>query len=241
MGGDRGWRRALHRWQPPVPHHPAQHRPADPAVQQPRLRPHQGPVLADLPARHEEQVDAAGLHRPSGRSDPLRPRRRRDLRGAHGGRGCEASAGDAASRPRPQGHGVRRDPAELSGLQRRGVERGRGQEEPRRSHPRAASRASPSSTGRARSDSGIRFEHGRPQVVPLPPGADPVAAGVTVHDERTRLPGLRLSAGHPRPPAVPDPDRRAPLRRAADLRGAAAGPGGRGAAAARPRRSAPRC
>ncbi len=32
---------------------------------------------------------------------------------------------------------------------------------------------------------GIRFEHGRPHVVPLPRGTDPVAAGVTVHDERT--------------------------------------------------------
>ena len=30
---------------------------------------------------------------------------------------------------------------------------------------------------------GIRFEHGRPTLVPLPPGTDPIAAGVTVHNE----------------------------------------------------------
>ena len=30
---------------------------------------------------------------------------------------------------------------------------------------------------------GIRFEHGRPMLVPLPPGTDPLAAGVTVHNE----------------------------------------------------------
>ena len=32
---------------------------------------------------------------------------------------------------------------------------------------------------------GIRFEHGRPRLVALAPGTDPIEAGVTVHDERT--------------------------------------------------------
>lgn len=32
---------------------------------------------------------------------------------------------------------------------------------------------------------GIRSEHGRPRLIALPPGVDPVEAGVTVHDERS--------------------------------------------------------
>ena len=39
--------------------------------------------------------------------------------------------------------------------------------------------------GDEESRQGIRFEHGRPHLVALPPGSDPVEAGVTVHDERT--------------------------------------------------------
>jgi len=30
---------------------------------------------------------------------------------------------------------------------------------------------------------GIRFEHGRPHAVPVPPGSDPQALGITIHDE----------------------------------------------------------
>jgi 2-oxoglutarate ferredoxin oxidoreductase subunit beta len=62
---------------------------------------------------------------------------------------------------------------------------------------------------------GIRFEHGRPRLVQLPPGTDPIAAGVTVHNEasdsvayayllatlaRPRFPmpiGVFLSVGRP--------------------------------------------
>ena len=39
--------------------------------------------------------------------------------------------------------------------------------------------------GEGDSRQGIRFEHGRPRLVPLAPGTDPIEAGVTVHDERT--------------------------------------------------------
>jgi 2-oxoglutarate ferredoxin oxidoreductase subunit beta len=42
--------------------------------------------------------------------------------------------------------------------------------------------------GEGESRQGIRSEHGRPRLVPLPPGVDPVEAGVTVHDERSDSP-----------------------------------------------------
>ena len=51
VGRDGRRRRALDRRQPPAAHDPPQRRPPDPAVQQPRLRPHQGPVLADVARR----------------------------------------------------------------------------------------------------------------------------------------------------------------------------------------------
>ena len=77
VGGDRRRRRAVDRRQPPDPRAAPQRRPEHPAVQQPDLRPHQGPVLADLRARQGDQVDAARLGRPSLRPDRAGARRRR--------------------------------------------------------------------------------------------------------------------------------------------------------------------
>ena len=78
LGGHRRRRRAVDRRQPPDPRAAPQRRPQDPAVQQPHLRPHQGPVLADLGARQEDQVDAPRLGRPPVQPDRARARRRRD-------------------------------------------------------------------------------------------------------------------------------------------------------------------
>ena len=52
----------------------------DPAVQQPDLRPDQGPVLADPRARQEDQAHAGGLDRQSAPPAVARHRRRGDLR-----------------------------------------------------------------------------------------------------------------------------------------------------------------
>ena len=82
LGRHRRRRRPLDRRQPPHPRAAPQRQPHDPVVQQPDLRPDQGPVLAHLRGRQGHQVDADGLGRP-----PLQPgvagaRGRGDLRGA---------------------------------------------------------------------------------------------------------------------------------------------------------------
>ena len=61
VGGHRRRRRAVHRRQPPDPRAAPQREPEDPAVQQPDLRPDQGPVLPHLRGRQDHQVDADGL------------------------------------------------------------------------------------------------------------------------------------------------------------------------------------
>ena len=96
LGGHRRRRRAVHRRQPPDPRAAPQRRPEDPAVQQPDLRPDQGPVLADLRARQDHQVDADGLA-----GHPVQPgvagaRRRGDLRRPHAGLRPQAPAVGAA-------------------------------------------------------------------------------------------------------------------------------------------------
>ena len=144
LGRDGRRRRALDRRQPPAARGPAQSRSPDPALQQPRLRADQGPVLADLAHGHEDEVDARRRDRPPDRPDRLRARRRRHLRGAHHRRRRAAPAGDAAARARAPRDRLRRDPPELPGLQRRRVDRGRGPQDPRRgrahAHRRPAAR-----------------------------------------------------------------------------------------------------
>ncbi|MEB2345638.1 MAG: 2-oxoacid:ferredoxin oxidoreductase subunit beta [Deltaproteobacteria bacterium] len=52
---------------------------------------------------------------------------------------------------------------------------------------------------------GIRIEHGVPHVVELADDADPVAAGVTVHDERVERPAYAFSLASLTPPDFPTP------------------------------------
>ena len=68
LGRDGRRRRALDRRQPPDPRAAPQRQPQDPALQQPDLRPDEGPVLADERAGQGDEVDAVRLARP-----PLRP------------------------------------------------------------------------------------------------------------------------------------------------------------------------
>lgn len=52
---------------------------------------------------------------------------------------------------------------------------------------------------------GIRFEHGVPHLIELPEGTDPVAAGVTVHDERVERPAYAFALASLTPPTFPMP------------------------------------
>ena len=112
-------RRAVDRRQPPDPRAAPQRQPHDPAVQQPDLRPDQGPVLADVRGRQGHQVHAVRLARPPVQPDHRRARRRGHLRRPHPRHGPQAHDGDVPPGPRPPGRGVRRDLPELQRLQRR--------------------------------------------------------------------------------------------------------------------------
>ena len=85
VGGHRRRRRAVHRRQSPHPCAAPQREPEDPAVQQPDLRPDQGPVLPHLRARQGHQVDADGLARRAVQPGVAGARRRGDLRGPDAG------------------------------------------------------------------------------------------------------------------------------------------------------------
>ena len=63
--GHRRRRRPVDRRQPHAARAAPQRERDDPALQQPDLRPHQGPVLADERARQGDEVDADGLGRPA--------------------------------------------------------------------------------------------------------------------------------------------------------------------------------
>jgi 2-oxoglutarate ferredoxin oxidoreductase subunit beta len=52
---------------------------------------------------------------------------------------------------------------------------------------------------------GIRFEHGVPNLIELADDQDPIAAGVTVHDERVERPAYAFALASLTPPAFPTP------------------------------------
>ena len=131
VGRHRRRRRALDRRKPPHPRAAPQREPEDPPLQQPHLRAHEGPVLADVRAREGHEVDAARIARPSVQPALGRDRRRgvvRRARDRHRQEGPHGRARRGGAAPRV---GVRRDPPELQHLQRRRVRRrARGQGEP---------------------------------------------------------------------------------------------------------------
>ena len=82
LGRHRRRRLALDRRQPPDPRAAPQRAGQDPAVQQPDLRAHQGPGVADLGARQDHQVDAVRRRRPPVQPGRAGARRRGDVRRA---------------------------------------------------------------------------------------------------------------------------------------------------------------
>jgi len=52
---------------------------------------------------------------------------------------------------------------------------------------------------------GIRIEHGTPEVIELGDDADPIAAGITVHDENHESPAYAMALSTLAPPAFPIP------------------------------------
>ena len=128
LGHHRRRRRPLDRWQPPDPRAAPQREHDDPALQQPDLRAHQGPVLADERGREGHEELAVRLARPPVQPDLGRARRGGDLRRPHPRHGPQAHAGGLPARPRAPGCRVRRDLPELQRLQRRRV---RAHHEPR--------------------------------------------------------------------------------------------------------------
>ena len=83
VGHHRRRRRPVDRRQPPDARHPPQPRHQHHPVQQPHLRPDQGPVLAHLAARQEDQEHADGRDRQPAPSALDRHRLRGDLRRPH--------------------------------------------------------------------------------------------------------------------------------------------------------------
>ena len=139
LGRHRRRRRAVDRRQPPDPRAAPQRQPDDPAVQQPDLRPDQGPVLPHLGARQGHQVDADGLGRPPVQPGVAGARRRGDVRGPHHRLRPQAPHRGARRRRRPPRHVARRDLPELPDLQRRRLRRDQGRPTPR---PTRSSRSS---------------------------------------------------------------------------------------------------
>ena len=92
-------------------------------VQQPDLRPDQGPGEPDLGVRQAHEVDADGLGRHADHAADHRPRGRGVVRGPLGRHPHRAPPGDARAGRPAQGLVVRRGPPELQHLQRRGVAR----------------------------------------------------------------------------------------------------------------------
>ena len=93
----------LDRRQPPHPRAAPQRQPQDPALQQPDLRAHEGPVLADLRARQGDEVDADGVAGSAVQPAVDRDRRRGDLRRARDRHRQEGADRGAARRGRAQG------------------------------------------------------------------------------------------------------------------------------------------
>ena len=127
LGRDRRRRRPVHRRQPPDPRDAPQRQPDDPAVQQPDLRPDEGPVLPHVGARQDHQVDADGLGRHAVQPDLAGPGRRGHVRGPHPRLRPRPPHRGAAGRCRAPRHGAGRDLPELPDLQRRRLRRAEGQ------------------------------------------------------------------------------------------------------------------
>ena len=146
VGHRRRRRHALDRRQPPDPRAAPQREPEDHHVQQPDLRAHQGPVLADERGGQDHEVVAVRLARHPVQPGVGRAGRRGHVRRPHPRHGPPGHARGVPAGPRAPGQRVRRDLPELQRLQRRRVRGDHGQGSARRhAHP-AACTASPSAS-----------------------------------------------------------------------------------------------
>ena len=160
VGRHRRRGRTLDRRQSPHPRAPAQREHHHPDVQQPGVRAHEGPVLADQPGRATDGIDADGLDRQPVQSALGRARSGGDVRRPLDRHRPQAPDRGPACGRRAQRHRLRRGLPELQRLQRRRVRlRPRGQGEPdpagaRPTHPlRRRGREGRSATrGRLRRD-----------------------------------------------------------------------------------------
>ena len=143
LGRHRRRRRPVDRRQPPDPCAAAKRADQDPAVQQPDLRPHQGPVLAHQRGGEGHQVDPVRLPRSPLQPDRAGARGRGDLRRPHRGHRPRAPGRGAAGRHPAPGLGLHRDLPELQRVQRRGVRRGAGQGQGGEPDPPRARQADP--------------------------------------------------------------------------------------------------
>ena len=103
LGGERRRRRPLDRRQPPDPRAAPQRAAQDPAVQQPDLRPHEGPVLAHERGGQGHEVHALRLPGPPVQPGGARARRRGHLRGAHAWTPTSSTWPRRCARPRRTG------------------------------------------------------------------------------------------------------------------------------------------
>ena len=209
----------------------AQRRRQGPALQQPDLRPDQGPVLAHLRAGQEDQVHPLRLDRPSVQPAvawPWAPRR------------PSWPAASTSSTPhlkeiltkaaRPPGHRLRRDLPELQHLQRRRL----------RAADRQGSATTPCCAG-ARRAAGLRQEPrpGHPPERAAARGGRQLGDGVAeedllVHDERNPNPAYAFLLSRMDIQSRPaDPDRSPARGRCSPLRGRDRGPGAPGDGEAR--------
>ena len=154
--------------------------------------------------RDAQQVDPDGRDRLPARPARLRARRGRHLRRAHRRRRRRWPPGRAAPRARTPGRLLRRDPPELSGLQRRRV----GTDRRQKTRAEAAlplEHGKPLVWGPKGTRRGIRIEHGVAKVIALGDDEDPIAAGITVHDEKHESPGYAAVLATLEPPDFPIP------------------------------------
>ena len=217
LGRQRRRRLALDRRQPPDPRPAPQRADQAAALQQPDLRPDQGPVLADQRDGQDHQVDPVRLRGPPLQPARPRARRRRLLRRPHDRRREEARHRDPARRRRARGLVLRRDLPELQRLQRRRLRRGprqgrRPEPDPARARPadplrrRERARRHPRRQRRPRGRRRRRGRRGRarrprrprrgpqPRHRPRPPRRQPHRADPDRRLPRRQAPGLRLRA-----------------------------------------------
>ena len=117
VGGGRRRRHDVDRGQPPDPRAASQREPQHPAVQQPDLRAHQGPVLTHQRAGQGDQVHAPRLGGAALQRGVAGPGGGGLVRGPHPRHGPGPHAGDVPAGPQPPRGGVRGGLPELQRVQ----------------------------------------------------------------------------------------------------------------------------